>query len=111
MTLIKSEVSYSPKIELIHVLGGNLKLFFFSSRRRHTRSKRDWSSDVCSSDLNHASYVLTARDVRLMTDPWLFGSAFNNGWDLISETKFSLDDFREITHIWFSHEQDRKSVV
>src|SRR5699024_11914046 len=28
-------------------------LFFLSSRRRHTRSKRDWSSDVCSSDLNH----------------------------------------------------------
>src|SRR5699024_11476757 len=27
-------------------------LFFFSSRRRHTRSKRDWSSDVCSSDLD-----------------------------------------------------------
>src|SRR5699024_11365098 len=25
--------------------------FFFPSRRRHTRSKRDWSSDVCSSDL------------------------------------------------------------
>src|SRR5699024_11600083 len=27
-------------------------MFFFSSRRRHTRSKRDWSSDVCSSDLS-----------------------------------------------------------
>src|SRR5699024_6363014 len=27
--------------------------FFFSSRRRHTRSKRDWSSDVCSSDLKY----------------------------------------------------------
>src|SRR5699024_11285821 len=26
-------------------------IFFFSSRRRHTSSKRDWSSDVCSSDL------------------------------------------------------------
>src|SRR5207248_8145495 len=26
-------------------------LFFFSSRRRHTRSYGDWSSDVCSSDL------------------------------------------------------------
>src|SRR5204863_252559 len=26
-------------------------IFFFSSRRRHTRSLRDWSSDVCSSDL------------------------------------------------------------
>src|SRR2546421_1664794 len=28
--------------------------FFFSSRRRHTRSDRDWSSDVCSSDLSVA---------------------------------------------------------
>src|SRR3712207_8468691 len=27
--------------------------FFFSSRRRHTRYWRDWSSDVCSSDLLH----------------------------------------------------------
>src|SRR5207253_4252318 len=27
--------------------------FFFSSRRRHTRWPRDWSSDVCSSDLQH----------------------------------------------------------
>src|SRR2546429_4088876 len=27
--------------------------FFFSSRRRHTRCSRDWSSDVCSSDLYH----------------------------------------------------------
>src|SRR5690606_40294881 len=26
-------------------------IFFFSSRRRHTRFSRDWSSDVCSSDL------------------------------------------------------------
>src|SRR5699024_11577325 len=29
----------------------SVSFFFFSSRRRHTRSKRDWSSDVCSSDL------------------------------------------------------------
>src|SRR5206468_4651765 len=29
-------------------------VFFFSSRRRHTRSDRDWSSDVCSSDLRSA---------------------------------------------------------
>src|SRR5699024_11457706 len=32
--------------------------FFFSSRRRHTRSKRDWSSDVCSSDLPIDLHVL-----------------------------------------------------
>ena len=30
----------------------SIKIFFFSSRRRHTRYWRDWSSDVCSSDLN-----------------------------------------------------------
>src|SRR5207249_11038160 len=30
--------------------------FFFSSRRRHTRSKRDWSSDVCSSDLTRPKW-------------------------------------------------------
>src|SRR5438128_5774953 len=31
--------------------------FFFSSRRRHTRCYRDWSSDVCSSDLDDAGHV------------------------------------------------------
>src|SRR5256885_6247475 len=33
-------------------LMSNFILFFFSSRRRHTRLQGDWSSDVCSSDLN-----------------------------------------------------------
>src|SRR5207247_8085024 len=35
--------------------------FFFSSRRRHTRSTRDWSSDVCSSDLDTCSSALGLR--------------------------------------------------
>src|SRR5690606_40105480 len=30
----------------------HILIFFFSSRRRHTRFSRDWSSDVCSSDLH-----------------------------------------------------------
>src|SRR5216684_6946623 len=34
--------------------------FFFSSRRRHTRCSRDWSSDVCSSDLFAASALILA---------------------------------------------------
>src|SRR5438874_3622000 len=33
----------------------SIAAFFFSSRRRHTRSLRDWSSDVCSSDLKMAT--------------------------------------------------------
>src|SRR2546422_5903676 len=36
-------------------------LFFFSSRRRHTRCSRDWSSDVCSSDLLHSHALLPTR--------------------------------------------------
>src|SRR5215204_6977660 len=40
-------------IESIHVL-----FFFFSSRRRHTSSLCDWSSDVCSSDLRVHSWAL-----------------------------------------------------
>src|SRR3712207_8108638 len=36
--------------EVVH----SLWCFFFSSRRRHTRYWRDWSSDVCSSDLRYS---------------------------------------------------------
>src|SRR5699024_11525729 len=45
--------------------------FFFSSRRRHTRSKRDWSSDVCSSDLFDV--------VRVPAEQSL-GDYLNSGW-------------------------------
>src|SRR5690606_39644091 len=38
----------------------NLVMFFFSSRRRHTRFSRDWSSDVCSSDLDGGRLVAAA---------------------------------------------------
>src|SRR5207248_11497992 len=43
--------------------------FFFSSRRRHTRSYGDWSSDVCSSDLDvHGGRPESAEDRREMED-------------------------------------------
>ena len=67
------------------------KVFFFSSRRRHTRLRRDWSSDVCSSDL-----------------------AAENGFDgvLVEGWNVGWED-------WFGHSKDyvfdfvtdRKSVV
>src|SRR5690625_5393021 len=41
--------------------------FFFSSRRRHTRWPRDWSSDVCSSDLaTEDSFKKHAKDFRVI---------------------------------------------
>src|SRR2546422_8289318 len=47
--------------------------FFFSSRRRHTRCSRDWSSDVCSSDLklfadDETSYTAKVIGRDLLTD-------------------------------------------
>src|SRR6266511_2661024 len=42
--------------------------FFFSSRRRHTRFSRDWSSDVCSSDLDDALGV-DAEFLGVLTNP------------------------------------------
>src|SRR5256884_3712999 len=40
--------------------------FFFSSRRRHTRCSRDWSSDVCSSDLLSETGVLEKYKVEMI---------------------------------------------
>src|SRR5690606_40604801 len=46
--------------------------FFFSSRRRHTRFSRDWSSDVCSSDLEFKDVHLLAVNVH---GPGMFHTA------------------------------------
>src|SRR5260221_8404173 len=56
-------------------------IFFFSSRRRHTRSLCDWSSDVCSSDLStadlkalvgrHGGAVCTSSNARAVME-WSF---------------------------------------
>src|SRR5690349_13523147 len=48
-------------LEFLQALG-----FFFSSRRRHTRSLRDWSSDVCSSDL---TFIITRSEPLMMKVP------------------------------------------
>jgi UDP-MurNAc hydroxylase len=54
--------------------------------------------------VNHASFVLETGKIKLICDPWIEGTAFNNGWRLVSPTKFAYRDFAGVTHIWFSHE-------
>src|SRR5256885_5350202 len=59
--------SADPSVEVgLSRVGGNVgragergvvAVFFFSSRRRHTRLQGDWSSDVCSSDLRNRLYI------------------------------------------------------
>src|SRR5206468_9699436 len=48
--------------------------FFFSSRRRHTRSDRDWSSDVCSSDLPAVTIRKFSKKLLGVSDLVAFGS-------------------------------------
>src|SRR5439155_3900708 len=43
----------------------SVAIFFFSSRRRHTRWPRDWSSDVCSSDLERLDLVRSIGDAAI----------------------------------------------
>jgi UDP-MurNAc hydroxylase len=54
--------------------------------------------------VNHASFIVEYEDVKLICDPWLEGTAFNDGWALLSPTLFDYEEFKDITHIWFSHE-------
>tara|TARA_B100000586_G_C20077727_1_gene413882 strand:- start:66 stop:1370 length:1305 start_codon:yes stop_codon:yes gene_type:complete len=54
--------------------------------------------------INHASFILNNGNTQIMCDPWFYGTAFDNGWKLISKTEFPLERFRDITHIFFSHE-------
>ena len=54
--------------------------------------------------VNHASFVANIDGVRLISDPWIEGSAFDNGWSLLSKSKFGFHDFRDIQYVFFSHE-------
>lgn len=62
------------------------------------------NSDVKITFVNHASFIVEYKSIRLICDPWTEGTAFDNGWSLLSKTQFSYEDFKSITHIWFSHE-------
>ncbi len=54
--------------------------------------------------VNHASFVVRHEQVALISDPWLFGTAFDDGWSLLSPTRFRPEDFATLTHVWVSHE-------
>lgn len=55
--------------------------------------------------VNHACCKLIAGETGLLFDPWIDGSAFNDGWDLLIPTPLSVDAIMAgVTHIWLSHE-------
>src|SRR5438132_11470489 len=66
--------------------------FFFSSRRRHTRSLCDWSSDVCSSDLATCGWTRWALRSRTSTP--------SAGGEQPKRTKIGRASCRERVEIW-----------
>jgi UDP-MurNAc hydroxylase len=54
--------------------------------------------------VNHASFCYSDGSINLISDPWIIGSAFNNGWSHVSECALTSFEWAEVTHIWISHE-------
>ena len=54
--------------------------------------------------INHSCVLVEKDDLKIICDPWIEGKVFDNGWDFIVPSAIEYDDFKSITHIWFSHE-------
>ena len=52
--------------------------------------------------VSHASIIVEINDICIISDPWLSGSIFYDGWSLLS--KAHKVDWSKISHIWISHE-------
>src|SRR2546422_7315117 len=66
--------------------------FFFSSRRRHTRCSRDWSSDVCSSDLTpHLAAARRLRAIELPQDAAFDLPALRRAHELPAVRRHAMD--------------------
>src|SRR2546422_1416860 len=68
-------------------------VFFFSSRRRHTRCSRDWSSDVCSSDIAAILQAVVAKLWKLRRENLTLRVY---PADFIEENKFSRRSFHNL---------------
>src|SRR2546422_11435446 len=91
-------------------LSSMCNFFFFSSRRRHTRCSRDWSSDVCSSGLNGRTlhWSLDGR--------WLFDTVAKQGRTPLVRVDAQSGAVTEITHgdqavLDFSVTPDARALV
>src|SRR5438034_6938183 len=81
-----------------------LACFFFSSRRRHTRSLCDWSSDVCSSDLLTWAKRLTNQAFDLSFEEFL--AEIDRAMDVVLGSEEHLAARRA----WRERKGDRKST-
>src|SRR3712207_8824662 len=86
----------------------SVMLFFFSSRRRHTRYWRDWSSDVCSSDLTAGRVLFDGQALAELDDRELVRQRLRIGFLFQGAALF--DSLSVYDNVAFGL-RDRKSVV
>src|SRR5690606_40634000 len=74
-------------------------IFFFSSRRRHTRFSRDWSSDVCSSDLSYFPFIKSNRKMAEKKEltPEEIKALQDENKKLSTDLKKAQDDLKKAT--------------
>src|SRR2546421_2549623 len=85
------------------VTGVQTCALLISSRRRHTRSDRDWSSDVCSSDLPYTTAFPLIVPGALMIEPT--ESESREECDLFIDAMKSIAEDRKSTRLNSSHDQ------
>src|SRR5690606_39484640 len=90
----------------VHELRQAQSLFFFSSRRRHTIFSRDWSSDVCSSDVG-AGGVMQLADGKIFAMRYI---EIDEMEDLIEKDEFGGMS-QELITLAKGYIRDRRSVV
>src|SRR5699024_11561892 len=66
------------------------RVLCFSSGRRHTRSKRDWSSDVCSSDLELCTILHNKKGYSSRCHPFLLCSIVHNSYSIVYNAHLRL---------------------
>jgi UDP-MurNAc hydroxylase len=79
------------------------KKFMRERERKREREGEEDKSNTSIVFLNHASFIIQQNKIKILNDPYLFGSAFNDGWNLLKEFDHS-DCIKNLTHIYFSHE-------
>src|SRR5690606_40006153 len=89
--------------------------FFFSSSRRHTRFSRDWSSDVCSSDL-YPLYKDVLEEAHLQTFAPDLAETLNTLPNLDAKIRYAIEFVQNNIYYIFTADEmnghkDRKSVV